>query len=658
MGDAVLMAAPGFASSGISLEPATERPEKQPSAALVAGIRRLWSRLTPLDVLLPVALMLWLLGIVRAKPDTLDQYGLLGIVPLPYFAGFAVLIVSIGILLARRELSGPRLALHLVALIFMIHATAPLLYPEPRYSWTYKHIGVVGYINAHGRLDASVDIYNNWPGFFALAAWFGQVAGKNDPLAYAAWAQLFFNLIASLELAFALRALSLTSRERWLALFLFVAGNWVGQDYFAPQALGFVLGLGVIALVLHWCGDDDVPRWLARAGRIVRAGRWGRTATDPEEITAGVETAGDAASPRGEDQATELQVSRAGAIAAVLGVYFVLAFTHELSPYVVAIQVTALAVVGRVRPWWIVLGLWGLCLAYLVPRFGFVNNTYHIATALTNPFFNLRHAAKQFPPGLPGRRLAASAARALSLSMWLLAAFGIFRRWRDGRSFLPMMALAFSPLFVLLAQSYGGEGIYRAYLFSLPWTACLVASLIRPERFRKMDPSWVIPPVALLAAVGLFLPAFFGLDMQFVMPPDEVQASRYFYSHAEPGSVLLGSPNFPTRLASDYDRFVLNPFNATDPSFLDPRLWGRVLGVNDLPILADKIRAYETDGATAGYVVLSTSQADAAELFGILPQGSLASLEQALLHSPDWTVFYRDQDTIIFQFVGSPARSN
>ena len=620
-------------------------------------MRRGWSRLTPPDVLLPVALMLWLSGIVRAKPDALDQYGLLGIVPVTYFAGFAVLLVSVGILLARRELSGPRLALHLVALIFMIHATAPLLYPEPRYSWTYKHMGVVGFINAHGKLDASVDIYNNWPGFFALAAWFGQIAGKNDPLAYAAWAQLFFNLIASLELAFALRALSLTSRERWLALFLFVAGNWVGQDYFAPQALGFVLGLGVIAAVLHWCGDDHVPRWLAGVGRLVRAGRRGRAAADPEDITASVGTAGDArdaASTSVDGQATAIQVSRAGAIAVVLGVYFVLVFTHELSPYVVAIQVTALAIVGRVRPWWIVLGLWGLCLAYLMPRFAVVNNTYHIATALTNPFFNLQHAAKQFPPGLPGRRLAASAARALSLSMWLLATFGIFRRWRDGRSVLPMIALAFSPLFVLLAQSYGGEGIYRAYLFSLPWTACLVASLIRPERFRKMDPSWVVPPVALLAAVGLFLPAFFGLDLQFVMPPDEVQASAYFYAHAEPGSVLLGSPNFPTRLSSNYDQFVMNP-NATDPSFIDPRLWGRVLSVNDLPILEDKIRSYQADGATAGYVVLSTSQANAAELFGILPQGSLASLEQALLDSSDWTVFYRDPDTIIFKLVGSPA---
>ena len=69
----------------------------------------------------------------------------------------------------------------------MIHGTAPLLFAEPRYAWTYKHIGVVQYINLHGALDASIDIYHNWPGFFALAAWFGRIAGINTPLAYAAW---------------------------------------------------------------------------------------------------------------------------------------------------------------------------------------------------------------------------------------------------------------------------------------------------------------------------------------------------------------------------------------------------------------------------------------------------------------------------------------
>ena len=561
-------------------------------------------------------------------------------VPLAYFAGFLVLLVSIGFQLARRELSAPRLALHVVTLVFMIHGTAPLVYAEPRYSWVYKHFGVVNRINSHGSLDAGIDIYNNWPGFFALAAWFGRIAGVNSPLAYAAWAPLFFNLLASLELGFALRALPLTDRERWLALFLFTAGNWVAQDYFSPQAMAFVLGIGVIAIALHLLPGDRAPRWVGLVGLSFR-----------DKLKRRQERVVDHVTPAGG-------VPRMAAIAALLGVYFVVVFSHELSPYVVAIQMTGLAVVGWVRPRWVVLAMWALCLVYLMPRFSVVDDTHHILAALTNPFFNLQHASKDLPPGLPGRQLAANAAQALAFSMWGLGLLGAGRRLLEGRQVLPLVALAFSPLLIVFAHSYGGEAVYRAYLFSLPWTACLVASFLRPdprpEPARGPRLTWLVPSVALLSTVGLLFPALFGLDMQHVMPPAEVRASSYFYSHAEPGSVLLSSPYFPTRLAPNYDEFVINA-NGSDPNFLDDRLWGRRLGVDDLPTLADKIRSY---GATTGYLVLSKSQSDAATLFGILPEGSFVSLERALLNSPNWSVFYRNSDAIIFQLLQPPVSSD
>jgi len=294
----------------------------------------------------------------------------------------------------------------------------------------------------------------------------------------------------------------------------------------------------------------------------------------------------------------------------------------------------------------------------LMPRFAVVDDAHNILAALSNPFSNLLRSSKQLPPGLPGRQLAANAAQALAFSMWGLALLGVGRRMWEGRQVLPMLALAFSPLMIVFAHSYGGEAVYRAYLFSLPWTACLVASFLRPDprpkpiRSRRLHR--LVPPVALLATVGLLFPALFGLDMQNVMPPAEVRASSYFYSHAEPGSVLVSSPYFPTRLAGNYDEFVINS-NGTDPNFLGEHLWGRILGVDDLPILAEMIRSY---GVPTGYLVLSTSQSDVATLYGILPERSLVSLEEALLDSPDWSVFYRNSDTIIFQLVQPSASSD
>jgi hypothetical protein len=709
----------GFANSVVRV--ATRRSQARSARDPRASTGR-WRRLRPTvpDLLLPSALALWAIGTRGANAGAVDQYGLLPALPFAYFAAFAVLIVSIGWLLARRELSAPRLALHLATLVFMIHATAPFIYAEPRFSWSYKHFGVVNYISSHGRLNAAVDVYHNWPGFFALAAWFGRIAGLVDPLAYAAWAQLFFNLLACLEMGFALRALPLTDRERWLALFLFATGNWVAQDYFSPQAMGFVLGLGVLAIAIHWLGGYRAPRWVRLMASGIRdllmRPREGVLDRPPPTVElrrvsaiAAVLGAGIVVvfalglSPYGvaiqalgfvvglgvlavvlhwlgyyrpprwpgmaslrinamlaRDERVLDQVSQAvevpsiGAIVAVLGVYFVIVFTHELSPYVLAIQFTALAVVGRIRPRWVVLAMWALCLAYLLPRFAVVDDTHHIVAALTNPFRNLLRSAKGLPPGLPGRQLAANAARALAFSMWVLGLLGAARRVWERRQVLPMLALAFSPLLIVFAHSYGGEAVYRAYLFSLPWTACLVASILRPgprpEHTSSQRLTWLTPPVALLTTLALLFPALFGLDMQNVMPPAEVRASSYFYQHAEPGSVLLSSPYFPTRLAANYDEFVIND-NGSDPNFLDVDMWGRILGADDLPMLEDKIASY---GATTGYLVLSTSQSKAARLYGILPEGSFASLEQALLNSPNWSVFYRNSDTIIFQLMDPP----
>ena len=107
--------------------------------------------------------------------------------------------------------------MNLGALLMMLYGTAPLLYGAARYSWTYKYIGVVQYINLHGHLNTSIDIYQNFPGFFAFAAWFDKVIGVQSPLAYAKWAQLAFEALTCLMLHFVFRALPLTDRERWFS---------------------------------------------------------------------------------------------------------------------------------------------------------------------------------------------------------------------------------------------------------------------------------------------------------------------------------------------------------------------------------------------------------------------------------------------------------
>ena len=45
-------------------------------------------------------------------------------------------------------------------------------------------------------------------------------------------------------------------RAKWFAAFVFSVGNWVGQDYFSPQSVGYLFYLLIIALLLTWFGGS------------------------------------------------------------------------------------------------------------------------------------------------------------------------------------------------------------------------------------------------------------------------------------------------------------------------------------------------------------------------------------------------------------------
>ncbi len=223
----------------------------KPGAALPAPAPRR-AAVHVADVTLPLSLVLWAFGVTRTNPSQLGSFGLTTDLSVFFYAGVALLIVSAVIELATVSPSRWRMALHAVGLVVMLYGTAPLVYQAGRYSWLYKTIGVVQYVNVHGQLNHNIDIYQNWPGFFALAGWFSKVAGAGSPVTYAKWAQLVFELAALPLLYLAYDALSLTVRQRWLALLLYSGSNWIGQDYYSPQALGTILSLGIMAIALRW----------------------------------------------------------------------------------------------------------------------------------------------------------------------------------------------------------------------------------------------------------------------------------------------------------------------------------------------------------------------------------------------------------------------
>jgi hypothetical protein len=251
-----------------------------------------------------------------------------------------------------------------------------------------------------------------------------------------------------------------------------------------------------------------------------------------------------------------------------------------------------------------------------------------------------------------GRVFVATVSRALTAAVWVLALVGGIRQWRSGprRSgyWGLVVALALVPFTTILAQSYGGEILFRAYLFSLPWTAFLAAGAFFPQRSAARTTTAAVLTAGALVAVGGLLVSgllvtYFGLERANHVRPGEVAASRFFYKYSPRGSfLLLVASNFPTRLDASYPR---HPGYAYDPSLLAlPRFQDRMLGPADIDAVIRQLSGYRV-----AYLMFSTSQTAHAELFDLAPPGAVDRLQRALLASPRFRVVYRNDDAVLFR---------
>lgn len=567
------------------LEP-WQRRSTLPSATL-GGAHRKFPELGH-ALLLAGVLLLWGLSLVGADVSRIAGLGLLDALPVTYFLALGLLLVGFLEAATRSDPSPKLLGAYVLALILLLHGTTPLLYDEPRYAWTYKHLGVIELIASTGGVDREIDIYNNWPGFFAANAWFSSVLDLK-PIAYAAWAQVFFNVANVAALRFALRGLTKNETLLWTAAAFFVLGNWVGQDYLAPQALGFVLSLVILGLCLR-----RVP------------------------------------SPR---------------VACVVGgiCFLAVVTSHQLSPVLLISSVALLWLVTRRVPVWIpvamvVIEAWWVALAW-----PFVESHF----SLIDPGSGGAAAdARDLGAALPGAAFGFYAPAAVILAIGLLAVVGGLRMRRDGKPFAVPACLVVAPVLVAGIQSYGGEGMYRAYLFALPWLAFFAAWACmrlptRRDRVR-MSRRRLGLATGVLAAFLLF--AYFGQELANHIAPGEVRAAEWYERNAPPGSARLQlAPSVPARLTARYPKVTLADLN---PLLDLPEFRGRQLGSRDLPRIE---RIMRTAGDRRTYLVLTRHQNDFARLNGLLPEGSMAGLERALAASADFRPVYRHPGAMIFR---------
>jgi hypothetical protein len=564
-------------------------------------------------ILLGASIELWLSTLPSIHVDAMGRSGLAGVLPVTWYVAAAMLVAGTLVVTLRRRPNGLLVAAFITAVVLVLYGTMPAVSAEPAYAWLYKHIGVTHLIMSTGAIHPHVDIYNRWPGMFALAAAFSKLTGI-DPLGYAGWFEPLATLLDAVLVAAIAHAVTRDRRAAGMAALLLVIRNWVAQDYFSPQATAYPLYLVLMLVVIRQFRQAGwLRQWLTLlVARIFRRAQSLAPLADP------------------------LPMNRAVSVAIVLVLTVVSAATHQLTPYMAMLQVGMLTLLG-LRPVWLMVAIAAIPLAYLVPNFSYIQSHYGLLNSL-DPFDNaqVRAGVMTHGPWFYGH-----AGGVLSVASLLTAAAAALVLMRRGRGY-PVIALggvALAPYAVLLATSYGGEGPLRVFLFSSPWTAILLGwGLCSIGRKTAL---------ALGAAVcavlcGLFMFAFSGFQPSNRIPPGEVRASEYFGAHAPRGSVLgEAGEGFPARVSAGYA--AMNMGYGLKPLLEDPRL-------SSLPTEA-AITAYSKDllqFSPHAFLAFSTSETVYGWTRGVASRARMARLEAAVARSPVYRLWHRWPDARIY----------
>lgn len=572
-------------------------------AAVLGAPRRtaaacaLASPLAPATAALAVGLALWAGSLTAIDPRAMSDIGLVSALPLSFFAALLTLTAAFTLLVHLRPDRSLPLAAALVALIAVLHATPSIAYGTLRYSWAWKHVGIVDYIERHGAVAPGIDygaVYHNWPGFFALDTLLTEIAGLGDALGHAIWGPFFFNLLNLGALLFLLSGLTRDRRVVWVGCWLFFVASWVGQDYFSPQAFAFFLYLVLLGVVTRWLRDASRSWALLIAVLLVAAIVVSHPLTAVMTVLA---LAG-------------LVLCRACAVPALPLIALTLAAGWNLTFALPYVGQEAGSVIASIRlPW----------------------TTTEESLSATRSLSD-------------GQVLVALTARGLVVAIAALAALGAYRLHRARRLDGAAPALVLAPLALFAAGDYEGEVLFRVYLFALPFLAYLSAQAFAGGRTRRSALTFAATATLML---GAFLVVYYGKERQYYFTPAEVAASRYVSTHAPAGSLLIeGTRNYPVQF-KNYERFDYVTLSR-EPSESHERFASR-----PVEVMSDWMSDPDHRGA---YLIITRSQKAEVEQLGVLPRGSLDQIERALLASPRFKALVRNRDATVFTLAEGSKR--
>ncbi|MFN8173588.1 MAG: hypothetical protein U0T02_00815 [Solirubrobacteraceae bacterium] len=613
-----------------SLERRPVRPAGPAPAPIAPPRARRWRAAALPAAGTAIAVVLWAFSIGAMDPRRMDATGLVSIMPAGVLIALALLTASFAVTVTRRDLVVPLLAVQLGALIVMLFGVTALVESQPRFEAAWRHAGIIEFITSTGTVDPGIDAYFSWPGFFILGGLLVKAAGYQSAISLLAWAPVFFNLLYIGPIVMIVRAATPDRRVLWLTLWIVSVANWMGQDYFSPQAAGYFLFLVIVAILLRWFVAE--PAVSLRPSALLSSARlpwWG-----PERDPAG-----------GLRDGPALRMALMGI---VIVCFAAVVPSHQLTPFAALAAATVLVLFGgctaRGLPilMAVLIGIW---IAYMTTVFlkGHLSTlTGSVGKVDTAVSANLSNRIA----GDPGHLIVVYSRLALTGGLFALAGLGWLRRMRRGLPVRAHAVLALAPFPLLVLQPYGGEMLVRVALFSLPFSAFFAASALAPDGWRL--PSWRAPALVGVVCAGLlalFLFARYGNEKMDFFSDQEVAAVHELYRVAPRGSLLLtASQPLPWKF-QDYGSYKFRILSqevqhAAAEGKLTPGLVGETRAV---------MSAFPRGRS---FLIVTRSQLAHDELLGATQLLPIARLERALLGSRLFRVVYRNRDAVILRLAG------
>ena len=581
-------------------------------------------------ILMVVGSAIWLISLPRVNVAGMNDLGLVSALPITAWIALGLLAASFSMALTAPKVNSVLILFHMIILVFMLYGITAIAETMPRFGPSWRHAGVIDYIIRNENVNPRIDAYFNWPGFFIMGGLITQIAGLDSAVYFLKWSPFFFQLLYMGPLWMIYNSLTGSRRLVWFGIWVFYLVNWVGQDYFSPQAMNFFYFLVILAILLRWFRNPEVTLPRLINGKLLQKmpkiqGFITRLFTS--ENTPPV-------------QATLVQKSFF--LLMIVLIYFVSITSHQLTQFAILFSVLLLLIFQRITPKAlpvIMLVLSGMWIAYMASAFmagrlkGMLEAFGQLETALDANLVNRMN-------GSPGHMVVTQIRLVLTLGIWLAAMLGFVRQWLRGTLETSAALLVAAPFPLLVMQTYGGEMLMRIYMFSLPLAAFLAAALIFP--IIKEPPSWrYTAAVGLVSAVliGMFWFGRYGNERMEYFTPAEVEAVEFTYQHAEPGSLIATvTTNLPYKYI-DYEKYKYVKLE-------------KDLVLGDMVSLFTTLKNPKYEHA---YLLLTRAQEAYVEMYYDAGLIDFAKLENQLLLDSQIKVIYANPDAKILEITNFEA---